>query len=136
MITVVVAVLWFGGKGLIYNNSMVVYVLDNLVAFLTDIWQLKLKYVVAIMNIKGGVAGIMGLVEAALIDAYLGHAGMLLITSVLYSIGLGLLVMSVLDRFFSKGVKSCPAGEKLCSSKLTASLFYWGLALLVLAKAG
>ncbi|KAI8004993.1 hypothetical protein LOK49_LG08G02384 [Camellia lanceoleosa] len=50
--------------------------------------------------------------------------------------GLGLLVMSVPDRFFSKGVKSCPAGEKLCSSKLTASPFYWGLALIVLAKAG
>ena len=65
---------------------MAVYVLDYLVAFLTDIWKLKLKHAVAIMNIIGGAAGIMGLVEAALIDAYLGHAGMLLITSVLYSI--------------------------------------------------
>ncbi|CAL5404375.1 unnamed protein product [Camellia sinensis] len=144
MIIVVVAVLWFGGRcnrggkagdaGLIYSNSMAVYVLDNLVAFLTDIWKLKLKHAVAIMNIKGGAAGVMGLVEAALIDAYLGHAGILLITSVLYGIGLGLLVMLVHDRFFSKGVKSCPAGEKLCSSKLTASPFYWGLALIVLAK--
>lgn len=62
------------------------YVLNNLVTFLTHIWKLKLKHAVAIMNIKGGAAGIMGLVEAALIDAYLGHAGMLLITSVLYSI--------------------------------------------------
>ncbi|KAI8003871.1 Protein NRT1/ PTR FAMILY 5.7 [Camellia lanceoleosa] len=97
---------------------------------------LKLKHAVAIMNIKGGAAGIIGLVEAALIDAYLGHAGMLLITSVFYSIGLGLLVMSIPDRFFSNGVKSCPAGEKLCSSKLTASPFYWGLALIVLAKVG
>ena len=50
--------------------------------------------------------------------------------------GLGLLVMSVNDQFFPNGVKSCPSGEKLCSSKLTASLFYWGLALIVLAKAG
>ncbi|XP_028058198.1 protein NRT1/ PTR FAMILY 5.4-like [Camellia sinensis] len=125
-----------GWEALIYSNSMAVYVLDNLVAFVTDIWQLNLKHAVSIMNIKGEAAGIMGLVEAALIDAYLGHAGMLLITSVLYSIGLGLLVMSVHDRFFSKGVKSCPAGEKLCSSKLTASPFYWGLALIVLAKAG
>ncbi|CAL5328102.1 unnamed protein product [Camellia sinensis] len=122
--------------GLIYSNSMTVYVLTNLVTFLTHFWKLKLKHAVAIMNIKGGAAGIIGLVEAALIDAYFGHAGMLLITSVLYSIGLGLLVMSVPDRFFSKGVKSCPAGEKLCSSKLTASPFYWGLALIVLAKAG
>ncbi|GMP77817.1 hypothetical protein CsSME_00033966 [Camellia sinensis var. sinensis] len=122
--------------GLIYSYSMSVFVLTNLVTFLTHIWKLKLKHAVAIMNIKGGVAGIMGLVEAALIDAYLGHAGMLLITSVLYSIGLGLLVMSVPNRFFSKGVKSCPTGEKLCSSKLTASPFYWGLALIVLAKAG
>ncbi|CAL5413746.1 unnamed protein product [Camellia sinensis] len=128
--------------GLIYSNSMALYVLTNFVTFLTHIWKLKLKHVVAIMNIKGGAAGIIGLVEAALIDAYLGHAGMLLITSVLYSIGedlmqgLRLLVMSVSDRFFSNGVKSCPAGEKLCSSKLTASPFYWGLALIVLAKAG
>ncbi|XP_028075177.1 protein NRT1/ PTR FAMILY 5.16-like [Camellia sinensis] len=115
---------------------MAVYVLTNLVTFLTHYWKLKLKHAVAIMNIKGGAAGIIGLVEATLIDAYFGHAGMLLITSVLYSIGLGLLVMSVPGRFFSKGVKSCPAGEKLCSSKLTASPFYWGLALIVLAKAG
>ncbi|CAL5415071.1 unnamed protein product [Camellia sinensis] len=128
--------------GLIYGNSMAAYLLANLVTFLTHIWKLKLKHAVAIINIKGGAAGIMGLVEAALIDAYLGHAGMLLITSVLYSIGdglmqgLGLLVMSVPDRFFSNGVKSCPAREKLCSSKLTASPFYWGLALIVLAKAG
>ncbi|CAL5347603.1 unnamed protein product [Camellia sinensis] len=131
-----------GLQSLIYSNSMALYVLTNFVTFLTHIWKLKLKHVVAIMNIKGGAAGIIGLVEAALIDAYLGHAGMLLITSVLYSIGedlmqgLRLLVMSVSDRFFSNGVKSCPAGEKLCSSKLTASPFYWGLALIVLAKAG
>ncbi|CAL5404371.1 unnamed protein product [Camellia sinensis] len=128
-------------EGLIYSNSMAVYVLTNLVTFLTHIWKLKLKHAVAIMNIKGGAAGIMGLVEAALIDAYFGHARMLLITSALYSIisinysGLGLLVMSVPDRFFSNGVKSCPAGEKLCSSTLTASPSYWGLALIVLAKA-
>ncbi|KAL7177380.1 hypothetical protein ACSBR2_030687 [Camellia fascicularis] len=122
--------------GLIYGNSMAAYVLANLVTFLTHIWKLKLKHAVAIINIKGGAIGIIGLVEAALIDAYLGHAGMLLITSVLYSIGLGLLVMSVPDRFFSNGVKSCPVREKLCSSKLTASPFYWGLALIVLAKAG
>ncbi|KAI8001811.1 Protein NRT1/ PTR FAMILY 5.10 [Camellia lanceoleosa] len=157
MIIVVVAVLWFGGRcncggkagdgseacgdvmvcrGLICSNRMAVYVLNNSVTFLTHIWKLKLKHAVAIMNIKGGAASIMGLVEAALIDAYLGHAGMLLITSVLYNIGLGFLVMSVPNRFFSKGVKSCPAGEKLCSSKLTASPFYWGLALIVLAKDG
>ncbi|GMP77820.1 hypothetical protein CsSME_00033968 [Camellia sinensis var. sinensis] len=115
---------------------MALYVLTNLVTFLTHIWKLKLKHAVAIMNIKGGAAGINGLAEAALIDAYLGHAGMLLIISVLYSIGLGLLVMSVPNRFFSNGVKSCPIGEKLCSSKLTASPFYWGLALIALAKAG
>ncbi|KAI8003873.1 Protein NRT1/ PTR FAMILY 5.7 [Camellia lanceoleosa] len=128
-----------GGSGLpdpMTKNRMAVYVLNNLVTFLTHIWKLKLKHAVAIMNIKGGAAGIMGLVEAALIDAYLGYAGMLLITNVLYNIGLGFLVMSVPNRFFSKGVKSCPAGEKLCSSKLTASPFYWGLALIVLAKAG
>ncbi|XP_028123574.1 protein NRT1/ PTR FAMILY 5.6-like [Camellia sinensis] len=115
---------------------MVVYVFTNLVTFLTHIWKLKLKHAVAIMNIKGGAEGITGLVEAALIDAYLGYSGMFLITSVLYSIGLGLLVMSVPDQFFSNGVKSCPAREKLCSSKLTTSPFYWGLALIVLAKAG
>ncbi|KAL7209662.1 hypothetical protein ACSBR1_031257 [Camellia fascicularis] len=122
--------------GLTYSNSVTVFVLANLLNFLTHIWKLKLKHAVAIMNIKGGAAGILGLVAAALIDAYLGHAGMLLITSVLYSVGLGLLVMSVPDRLFSKGVKSCPAGGKFCSSKLTASPFYWGLALIVLAKAG
>ncbi|XP_028093252.1 protein NRT1/ PTR FAMILY 5.15-like [Camellia sinensis] len=88
--------------GLIYSNSMAVYVLTNLVTFLTHFWKLKLKHAVAIMNIKGGAAGIIGLVEAALIDAYFGHAGMLLITSVLYSIGLGLLVMSVPGRFFPR----------------------------------
>ncbi|GMP73597.1 hypothetical protein CsSME_00031303 [Camellia sinensis var. sinensis] len=124
------------GGSLICSNSMAVYVLTNLVTFLTHIWKLKLKHAVAIMNIKGGAAGIMGLVEATLIDAYFGHTRMLLITSALYSIGLGLLVLSVPDRFFSNGVKSCPAGEKLCSSMLTASPFYWGLALIVLAKAG
>ncbi|KAI7982314.1 Protein NRT1/ PTR FAMILY 5.6 [Camellia lanceoleosa] len=111
---------YFNVQGLIYSNSMVVYVLTNLVTFLTHIWKLKLKHAVAIMNIKGGATGIMGLVEAALIDAYFGHAGMLLITGVLYSIG----------------VKSCAVGKKLCSSKLTASPFYCGLALIVLAKAG
>ncbi|CAL5413747.1 unnamed protein product [Camellia sinensis] len=132
----------WGKNGLIYSKCVATYVLTTLVTFLTHVWKLKLKHAVAIMNIRGGAEGIMGLVEAALIDAYLGPAWMLLITSVLYSIGddlmqgLGLLVMSVPDRLFSKGVKSCPAGEKLCSSKLTASPFYWGLALIVLGKVG
>ncbi|KAI8002981.1 hypothetical protein LOK49_LG08G02472 [Camellia lanceoleosa] len=93
MIIVVVAVLWFGGRcnrggkaGDGGEASGDVMGCGGMGEKLVDDGGLKLKHAVAIMNIKCRVAGIIGLVEVALMDAYLGHAGMLLITSVLYSI--------------------------------------------------
>ncbi|XAR64686.1 hypothetical protein NMG60_11008462 [Bertholletia excelsa] len=123
------------GPILIYSNGVAVYVLSLLVIFLTDVWKLKFKDATAIMNIQGGMALILQVPVSIFIDIWLGHFWMLIISSILYCTGLGLLKWSVPELYF-EGEKICPAAEKECASKLKASPFYWALILIVLGKAG
>ncbi|KAK8604297.1 hypothetical protein V6N13_099244 [Hibiscus sabdariffa] len=71
------------------------YVLDNLMTFLTDYWNLKLKEVAAIVNLQAGLRNMLQIYVALCIDACLGYRWMLILYSLLYSAGLFLLAFSV-----------------------------------------
>ncbi|EOY01650.1 Major facilitator superfamily protein isoform 1 [Theobroma cacao] len=112
------------GKGdisscLLFSKGMMSYVLANLMTFLTDLWKLKLKEAAAIVNLQEGLRNMLQICVALCIDACLGYRWMLILSSVLYSTGLGLLAYSVPPYF----------------NKLKHSPFWEGLALVIVGGA-
>ncbi|XVE85721.1 hypothetical protein DITRI_Ditri17bG0113600 [Diplodiscus trichospermus] len=106
------------------------YVLDNLMTFLTDFWKLKLTQAAAIVNFQEGLRNMLQILVAICIDAYLGYRRMLILSSILYSVGLFLLAFSVPQYFFMDG-NLCPSEEVNCFKKLKYTFFWEGLALLI-----
>ncbi|KAK6251953.1 hypothetical protein QUC31_013673 [Theobroma cacao] len=105
--------------GLLFSKGMMSYVLANLMTFLTDLWKLKLKEAAAIVNLQEGLRNMLQICVALCIDACLGYRWMLILSSVLYSTGLGLLAYSVPPYF----------------NKLKHSPFWEGLALVIVGGA-
>ncbi|KAI3939116.1 hypothetical protein MKX01_001984 [Papaver californicum] len=66
----------------------------NLIIYLTKVMQQDLKAAAKNVNYWSGVTTLMPLVGAFLADAYFGRFSMILISSVVYLLGLGLLTMS------------------------------------------
>ncbi|MBA0743971.1 hypothetical protein Gogos_006617, partial [Gossypium gossypioides] len=105
-----------------------IYVLNNLMTFLTDFWNLNLKEAAAIVNLQEGLRNMLQICVALCIDAYLGYRWMLILSSVLYSAGLVLLAFSVPEYFFNNG-KECHLKD--CFKTLRHTPFWEGLALLI-----
>ncbi|XVE85718.1 hypothetical protein DITRI_Ditri17bG0113300 [Diplodiscus trichospermus] len=120
--------------GLLFSKGMMTYVWNNLVTFLTDFWNLKLKKAAAIVNFQEGLRNMLQIYVALCIDTYLGYRRMLILSSVLYSAGLFLLAFSMPQYFFNdKDV--CPAKEVNCFKELKYTPFWEGLALLIVGGA-
>ncbi|KAK6251954.1 hypothetical protein QUC31_013674 [Theobroma cacao] len=116
--------------GLLLSKGMMTYVLANLMTFLTDFWNLNLKEAAAIVNLQEGLRNMLQILVALCIDACLGYRWMLILSSVLYSTGLGLLAFSV-PQYFFKNEKVCPLEKVQCFKKLKHTPFWEGLALLI-----
>ncbi|KAK6281001.1 hypothetical protein POUND7_014826 [Theobroma cacao] len=104
---------------MLFSKGMMTYVLANLMTFLTDLWKLKLKEAAAIVNLQEGLRNMLQIYVALCIDACLGYRWILILSSVLYSTGLGLLAFSVPQYF----------------NKLKHSPFWEGLALVIVGGA-
>ncbi|OMO72047.1 Proton-dependent oligopeptide transporter family [Corchorus olitorius] len=120
--------------GLLFSKGLMAYVLANLMTFLTDFWNLKLKQALAIVNLQDGLRNMLQIHVALCIDACVGYRWMLILSSLLYSSGLFLLAFSV-PQFFFDNVKVCPVGKGQCFEKLKDTPFWEGLALLILGGA-
>ncbi|XP_012438487.1 protein NRT1/ PTR FAMILY 5.5 [Gossypium raimondii] len=118
--------------GLVFCKGLMIYVLNNLMTFLTDFWNLNLKEAAAIVNLQEGLRNMLQICVALCIDAYLGYRWMLILSSVLYSAGLVLLAFSVPEYFFNNG-KECPLKD--CFKTLRHTPFWEGLALLIVGGA-
>ncbi|MBA0689180.1 hypothetical protein Goari_006918 [Gossypium aridum] len=118
--------------GLVFCKGLMIYVLNNLMTFLTDFWNLNLKEAAAIVNLQEGLRNMLQICVALCIDAYLGYRWMLILSSVLYSAGLILLAFSVPEYFFNNG-KECPLKD--CFKTLRHTPFWEGLALLIVGGA-
>ncbi|XVE74367.1 hypothetical protein DITRI_Ditri12bG0011100 [Diplodiscus trichospermus] len=106
------------------------FVQPNLMTFLTDFWNLKLKEATTIVNLYEGLKDMLEVNVVVCIDAWLGYRWMLILSSVLYTAGLGLLAFSV-PQYFFKNEQVCPAEKVHCFKKLIHTPFWEGLALLV-----
>ncbi|XVF85791.1 hypothetical protein PTKIN_Ptkin17bG0146300 [Pterospermum kingtungense] len=109
---------------------MMVFVMSNFMTFLTDFWKLKLIEALTIVNLREGLKNTLQIYVALCIDSFLGYRRMLILSSVLYSAGLGLLAFSMPQHLFNNK-RECPAERVDCFKTLKHTPFWEGLALLI-----
>ncbi|KAL4347239.1 hypothetical protein GQ457_17G015320 [Hibiscus cannabinus] len=125
---------------LLFGKGLMTYVLNK---FLTGSWNLKLKEAATIVNLQGGLRNILQIFVAHCIDACLGYRWMLILSSLLYSLGLFLLAFSVplysLNDETCRPLKLASLETKevpyYCFKKLKHTYFWEGLALLIVGAA-
>ncbi|KAI3847336.1 hypothetical protein MKW92_014373 [Papaver armeniacum] len=105
----------------------------NLIIYLTKVMHQDLKTAAKNVNYWSGVTTLMPLVGAFLADAYFGRFTMILISSVVYLLGLGLLTMSEVI----PSLKPCD-NTALCqkSEKLHEIIFFLALYLISFGTGG
>ncbi|XP_042413424.1 protein NRT1/ PTR FAMILY 5.10-like [Zingiber officinale] len=108
---------------------------SNLINYLSGPLREKTAVAAAAVNTWAGVTSALPVVAAFLADAYLGRYWTIVVASILYVLGLGLLTLSsVLPTFHPL---ECNIDSTLCSpSKLQLALFYFSLYLVAVAQAG
>ncbi|KAF8391989.1 hypothetical protein HHK36_022329 [Tetracentron sinense] len=114
-------------------DIIAVYTMWVLMTYLTDVWKLSITHAAAIVNVYSGLVGIMPIGMAFLLDHCLGSYWMLVLSSITYSLGLSLLVMST-PPVLSKVTGTCSAYEPACIGKTQSKLFYVALALIAVGK--
>ncbi|KAL4606158.1 hypothetical protein ACB092_09G082200 [Castanea dentata] len=103
--------------------------------YLTNVWRLNITHAAAIVNVFSGVATIMPIGMAFLIDAFMGDYWMLLLSSLAYSFGLSLLAMST-PPILSNAAGNCGAYKPDCIGDAQMVLFYTALAFLAIGISG
>lgn len=120
---------------LIWVDLFAAYVMWMMMIYLTDVWKLDYTNAAAIINIWMGAALILPLPLSYLADAFLGNFCLLLLTTLSYLVGLGLLWMST-PPVLAKSYGNCIAYKPECIGDHQRVLFYAGLALIALGMAG
>ena len=70
---------------LIWADILTAYALFVMMPYLTNVWKLNFTHAAAIVNVFSGVATIMPIGMAFLVDAFMGDYWMLLLSSLAYS---------------------------------------------------
>ncbi|KAF9598797.1 hypothetical protein IFM89_031465 [Coptis chinensis] len=84
--------------GVIFARIYVDYFLSNFVEYFQDNLHFDNTKSAKILNIRDGLAGILGIVGAVLVDVCLTHYGMTFLSSVFYAVGLSLITYGNADR--------------------------------------
>ncbi|KAM4090534.1 hypothetical protein ACJW30_09G069600 [Castanea mollissima] len=111
------------------------YALFVMTPYLTIVWSLNITHAAAIVNVFSGVATIMPIGMAFLVDAFMGDYWMLLLSSLAYSFGLSLLAMST-PPILSNAAGNCGAYKPDCIGDAQMVLFYTALAFLAIGISG
>lgn len=111
------------------------YVLWMMMVYLTDVWKLDFTHAASIINIWRGSALVLPLPFLYFADAFFGHFCILLLTSVSYTLGLGLLWMST-PPVLAKSNGNCTEYKPECIGDQQKQLFYAALALIAVGMAG
>ncbi|KAM3737647.1 hypothetical protein ACB098_09G072200 [Castanea mollissima] len=103
--------------------------------YLINVWKLNITRAAAIVNVFSGVATIMPIGLAFLVDAFMGDYWMLLLSSIAYSFGLSFLAMST-PHVLPDAARNCDAHKPGCIGDAQKVLFYAALALIAIGIAG
>ncbi|KAF3955343.1 hypothetical protein CMV_019426 [Castanea mollissima] len=98
---------------LIWADILTAYALFVMMTYLTNVWKLNFTHAAAIVNVFSGVATIMPIGMAFLVDAFMGDYWMLLLSSLAYSFGLSFLEMST-PHVLPDAARNCDAHKPDC----------------------
>ncbi|XP_042056285.1 uncharacterized protein LOC121800858 [Salvia splendens] len=81
-------------SALLWADILVSYALFVMQNYLTKVWNISFVNAAGILNIWGGISMILPVFFLFLVDTLLGNRTMLVISSISYSLGIGLVTMS------------------------------------------
>ncbi|PWA39790.1 proton-dependent oligopeptide transport (POT) family protein [Artemisia annua] len=79
---------------LTWADMVAAYAMYVMMTYLTNVWKLSTTHAAGIINIWNGITPALAIVFGCLVDAFMGDFYMLVLSSISYSIGFGLLAMS------------------------------------------
>lgn len=118
---------------LLWADILAGFAMWVMVTYLTNVWKISFTHASGIVNIWGGISFLLPVPFAFLVDTLMGNYSMLLLSSIAYSIGLGLLSMST-PPVLTSG--TCSEYRPECIGQTQKVLFYTALALIAVGISG
>ncbi|GKA14078.1 NRT1/ PTR family 5.5-like protein [Tanacetum coccineum] len=118
-------------KALTWADILAAYAMYVMMTYLTNVWKISTTHAAGIINIWNGITPALAVVFGCLVDAFMGDFYMLVLSSISYSIGLGLLAMSTPPVF-----GPCSDYKEECIGHSQKVLFYISLPLIAVGMAG
>ncbi|KAI4332150.1 hypothetical protein L6164_017082 [Bauhinia variegata] len=109
---------------------------NNLITYLTGPLQQSTATAAENVNVWSGTASLLPLVGAFIADSYLGRYRTIIVASIIYIVGLGLLTFSAV--LPSPTNSECEVADKFtsCSPRLQVILFFFSLYLMAIGQGG
>ncbi|XP_031101586.1 protein NRT1/ PTR FAMILY 5.5-like [Ipomoea triloba] len=122
-------------SGLKWAHIVAEYALFVLINYLTNTWGLGFAHAAGIINLFFGISKVLEICFAFMADAYLGIFKMLLLSTLVYSIGLAFLTMST-PPVLSNFAGNCNRYEAECVGPIQKAFFFTSLVLMGVGMAG
>ncbi|KAG6430628.1 hypothetical protein SASPL_108700 [Salvia splendens] len=122
-------------SALLWADILVSYALFVMQNYLTKVWNISFVNAAGILNIWGGISMILPVFFLFLVDTLLGNRKMLLISSISYSLGIGLVTMST-PPVLADATGTCKDYSPKCIHRPQKVLFYIGMSLIAVGVAG
>ncbi|KAL8516931.1 hypothetical protein ACS0TY_015253 [Phlomoides rotata] len=120
---------------LLWVDILAMYAMYVMMEYLTNVWKLGFTHAAAIVNIFWGVVSVSPLLLAYIVDTIMGCYWMLLLSSVSFSVGLGLLTMST-PPVLAHAMGTCREYKPECIGEGQRILFYIALPLIGFGMSG
>ncbi|EPS67428.1 hypothetical protein M569_07346, partial [Genlisea aurea] len=122
-------------SSLLWAEIFVNFALFVMQDYLTKVWNLDVTRAAAILNIWGAIAKILPLILLLLLDSSTGNFWMLTFSSILCSAGIGFIALST-PSLLGGPTHACEKFEPQCIGHVEKSIFYAGMVLINVGKAG
>ncbi|KAI3781656.1 hypothetical protein L2E82_11676 [Cichorium intybus] len=118
-------------SALLWADLLAAFAMYVMVNYLINVWNLNTTHAAGIINIWNGMTAVLAIVFAFFVDAFMGDFYMLLLSSIAYTIGLGLLSMST-----PPVLGPCSEYKEKCIGHTQKVLFFTALPLIGVGMAG
>ncbi|KAK9054973.1 hypothetical protein SSX86_026052 [Deinandra increscens subsp. villosa] len=118
-------------SALMWADVLAAFAMYVMMNYLTNVWNLSITHAAGIINIWNGITPVLAFVFAFFVDSFMGDFYMVVISSIAYCVGLGLLSMSTPPVF-----GPCKDYKKECIGNTQKVLFYIALPLIAVGMAG
>nr|XP_043622566.1 protein NRT1/ PTR FAMILY 5.5-like [Erigeron canadensis] len=116
---------------LTWADLLAAFAMYVMMTYLTNVWNLSTTHAAGIINIWNGITPVLAIIFAFFVDEFIGNFNMLVLSSISYTVGLGLLAMSTPPVF-----GPCSDYKEQCIGHSQKVLFYTALPLIAVGMAG